>query len=129
MSSIPVNKKLYEKVKREAKKKFKSWPSVYASSWLVREYKKRGGTYKGKKTSDNGLSRWYREQWVDTCYWPKRVVRCGRYRYSPKKYPYCRPSVKVSPKTPRTVQTFSKKEREKLCRKKRKSPRRKISYK
>ena len=41
----PKNKALYARVKSEAKKKFKSWPSAYGSAWLVRTYKKRGGTY------------------------------------------------------------------------------------
>lgn len=39
---IPVNKNLYNKVKEEAKLKFKRWPSAYASGWLVKEYKRRG---------------------------------------------------------------------------------------
>lgn len=41
----PKNKKLYARVKSEAKKKFKTWPSAYGSAWLVKTYKKRGGTY------------------------------------------------------------------------------------
>lgn len=41
----PKNQRLYNQVKAEAKRKFKTWPSAYASAWLVREYKKRGGTY------------------------------------------------------------------------------------
>ena len=41
----PKNKALYSKVKSEAKRKFDVWPSAYASAWLTREYKKRGGTY------------------------------------------------------------------------------------
>tara|TARA_B100001059_G_scaffold236393_1_gene286622 strand:- start:2203 stop:2370 length:168 start_codon:yes stop_codon:yes gene_type:complete len=41
----PKNAALYARVKAEGKKKFKSWPSAYGSAWLVREYKKRGGTY------------------------------------------------------------------------------------
>jgi len=41
----PKNAALYARVKSEGKKKFKSWPSAYGSAWLVREYKKRGGTY------------------------------------------------------------------------------------
>jgi len=48
-SSIPdnvVNKALYAAVKALAKRKFKVFPSAYASAWLVREYKKRGGKYK-----------------------------------------------------------------------------------
>jgi hypothetical protein len=48
-SPKPNNPALYSRVKSEAKKKFKVFPSAYASAWLVRTYKKRGGTYKGKK--------------------------------------------------------------------------------
>jgi len=46
----PKNKKLYDKVKKEADNKF-SKPSAYRSSWIVREYKKRGGEYEGKRKS------------------------------------------------------------------------------
>ena len=42
----PANPKLYSRVKSEAKRKFKVYPSAYANAWLVRTYKKRGGTYK-----------------------------------------------------------------------------------
>ena len=44
--ATPTNKALYARVKAAAKKKFDVWPSAYASAWLTREYKKRGGTYK-----------------------------------------------------------------------------------
>jgi len=50
--NVPTNKALYSRVKSEAKRKFDVFPSAYASSWLVRTYKKRGGKYKtvkGKK--------------------------------------------------------------------------------
>jgi hypothetical protein len=46
--SIPdnvKNKALYSRVKAAAKKKFDVYPSAYANAWLVKEYKKRGGTY------------------------------------------------------------------------------------
>ena len=46
MANVPVNKALYSRVKEEAKRKFKVYPSAYANAWLVREYKKRGGTYR-----------------------------------------------------------------------------------
>ena len=39
------NPALYARVKAEAKRKFKVYPSAYANAWLVRTYKKRGGTY------------------------------------------------------------------------------------
>ena len=41
----PTNPTLYSRVKAEAKRKFKVYPSAYANAWLVREYKKRGGGY------------------------------------------------------------------------------------
>lgn len=45
----PRNKVLYNKIKNEAKKKFKVFPSRYSTIWLVSEYKKQGGTYIYKK--------------------------------------------------------------------------------
>ena len=44
--NIPINKALYSRVKSEAKKKFKVYPSAYANAWLVSTYKKRGGKYR-----------------------------------------------------------------------------------
>ena len=46
VANVPVNKALYSRVKSEAKRKFAVYPSAYANAWLVREYKKRGGTYR-----------------------------------------------------------------------------------
>ena len=43
--ATPKNKALYSKVKSEAKRKFKTWPSAYGSAWLVKTYKARGGSY------------------------------------------------------------------------------------
>ena len=45
----PTTPALYSRVKAAAKRKFDVYPSAYANAWLVREYKKRGGKYKGKK--------------------------------------------------------------------------------
>ena len=44
--STPTNPALYARVKAEAKRKFKVYPSAYANAWLVRTYKKRGGGYR-----------------------------------------------------------------------------------
>jgi len=41
----PTNQSLYNKVTAEAKQKFDVWPSAYASSWVVKTYKDRGGSY------------------------------------------------------------------------------------
>ena len=43
---VPTNPALYARVKAEAKRKFKVYPSAYANGWLVKTYKKRGGRYR-----------------------------------------------------------------------------------
>ena len=44
--SVPTKPDLYARVKAEAKRKFDRYPSAYASSWIVKTYKKRGGGYR-----------------------------------------------------------------------------------
>ena len=44
-----IDKRLFAEIKREAKKKFKVFPSSYATNWMKSEYKKRGGKYKSRK--------------------------------------------------------------------------------
>jgi hypothetical protein len=125
--NIPLNKNLYEKVKLEAKSRFKVYPSAYANGWLVKEYKRRGGTYSGKKTKDTGLSRWYNEKWINVCELP-RIVRCGRsdknipLQIWIKQYPYCRPYYKITEGTPKIVSDFSQLELKQRCKRKRKNP-------
>jgi len=127
----PKNKALYERVKKEAKRKFKVCPSAYASGWLVKEYKRRGGTYRGKKTGNEPLRRWFEEKWIDVCKLPRRVP-CGRPTTSisewKKKYPYCRPMKRVSKKTPKTVRELSKSVIKRRCKQKRKSPMKKVLH-
>ena len=119
------NKILYEKIKKIAKTKFKKWPSAYASSWLVKEYKRQGGKYTSKKSEKSGLSRWHAEEWIDVCKLPK-IVPCGRENLKrttwKKNYPYCRPSIKVTSKTPRLASQLSKTEIARRCKSKRRSP-------
>ena len=49
--SEPSNGKLYARVVQEAKDKFDVYPSAVANSWVVQEYKRRGGTYKAESKS------------------------------------------------------------------------------
>lgn len=124
--SIPLNRSLYNKVKIEAKSKFKKWPSAYASGWLVKEYKRRGGGYSGmKKTKSRGLGRWYTEEWINVCKLPK-IVPCGRSKSSWKSYPYCRPRKRINKGTPKTASELSKTEIKRRCSRKRKSPMKRI---
>lgn len=142
-SPKPTNQALYNRIKSEMKRKY-VWPSAYASANLVREYKKRGGKYSGsrnnstsrrnsrsrnnstsRRSSNQGLSRWFREKWVDAC--SPSLKPCGRRSVKSGKYPYCRPSVRVSPQTPRTIREISKDELRRRCSRKRSNPRRRVS--
>jgi DhnA family fructose-bisphosphate aldolase class Ia len=49
--STPSNPKLYATVVQAAKDKFEVYPSAVANSWVVQEYKRRGGTYKSESQS------------------------------------------------------------------------------
>jgi hypothetical protein len=117
--SKPVDKKLYDKIKKKADDKFDSKTGIYRSSWIVKEYKRLGGKYSGKRPSikSPGLRRWYKEKWVDL----NRPIKnsngkvigyksCGRtsVKRSKEKYPLCRPSKRVSFKTPKTYKQLKK---------------------
>ena len=43
---VPTNPALYARVKAQAKRKFKVYPSAYANGWLVKTYKAKGGRYR-----------------------------------------------------------------------------------
>ena len=123
--NVPVNKALYSRVKAEAKRKFKVYPSAYANAWLVREYKKRGGTYRVEKNvarSSGGLTRWFKENWVDV----KTGKPCGRSKGEKRGYPACRPKKRVSSKTPKTVGEMTASEKASFKREKTSS--KKITY-
>ena len=95
MANEPTNKALYSRVKSEAKRKFNIFPSAYASAWIVKEYKKRGGGYKGAKSGKTGVARWMKEKWTTQDGSP-----CGSAKFKGVKK--CRPTVRVSSKTPVT---------------------------
>ena len=116
--------KLYCSIKKKIRKRIDSkgqrW-GAYTSGQLVQEYKRRGGTYSGSKKKNSNLDRWYDEKWIDVCHWPKRKS-CGRKKFSANKFPYCRPSIRINSKTPKTAGELTSKQRKTLCAKKRKNP-------
>lgn len=119
-----VNKKLYESIKSKIKKSIKGrrW-GAYDSGRLVREYKAKGGKYRGSKGKTD-LGRWYREKWVDACAWPKKKA-CGRK--TKEKIAYCRPSKRVDSKTPKLVQQLTKAQIKSRCAKKKKNPMKRVT--
>lgn len=124
MPSTPVNKKLYQQVIADAKKRFKVWPSAYASGWVVRRYKELGGTYESK-SKNTTLDRWFREKWINVCELPK-IVSCGRSKASMKDYPYCRPLKRITKDTPKTAKELKPEQIKKRCEKKKKNPEKRI---
>lgn len=130
----PTNPKLYNKVKEEAKARFTAWPSAYASGWLVQEYKRRGGKYKGEGPANSDLNRWFEEKWIDVCQLPQKVP-CGRpskktsMKKWKKEYPYCRPSKRVTSRSPKPYTEFSRAELKRRCSMKRKSPMKRLTPK
>jgi len=72
---------------------------------LLQNSEFKGGGYQG------GLRRWFKEKWVDV----KTGKPCGRSgkEKSTRAYPYCRPSRKVSSKTPATSKHSEAKSRAK----------------
>jgi len=53
------------------------------------------------------LKRWFKEDWKDV----RTGKKCGRKKGEKRGVPYCRPSKRVSSKTPKTTKEMSSKEK------------------
>lgn len=83
----------YNKVKAQ----YKVFPSARASQAIAKCRKESGNVKKSDKGTS--LKRWEKEKWVDT--------RTGKPCGGGGKNEYCRPTVKVSSKTPKTKSEIS----------------------
>ena len=108
----PLDKELYEKIKKEVWSEYKV-PSAYRSAQLVKRYKEAGGTYSGKKDKDDGLPLWFASKWKN---------QRGEVGYKFKSDVY-RPTVRINSKTPTTFQELTTKEIERARREKAKDGR------
>lgn len=67
MSSLRTNEILWEKVKKKVLKGSKGGPvnkwSARKAQLAVKEYKAKGGKYKGSKSKKNSLVKWTNEKW------------------------------------------------------------------
>ena len=72
--------------------------------------------------SSGGLTRWFKENWVDV----KTGKPCGRSKGEKRGYPACRPKKRVSSKTPKTVGEMTASEKARFKREKTSS--KKITY-
>ena len=113
----PTNQKLYNLVKKNANDVFDSPTGAFRSMWIVKEYKRLGGTYttaqgsgETKKPEHSKLKQWRDEKWIDLNQ-PKKgggYEKCGHKNIQNDKYPLCRPSEKVNESTPKTYQSIDK---------------------
>ena len=83
---------------RKVKATYKVFPSARASQAIAKCRKQKGDVRKGEKGSS--LKRWEAEKWVDT--------RTGKPCGAGGSNEYCRPTKKVSSKTPKTKSELSK---------------------
>lgn len=59
-----LNPELWEKAKIEACRQAKLCAhSARKMQWATRYYKKKGGKYRGKKSSKNSLTKWSKQKW------------------------------------------------------------------
>jgi hypothetical protein len=99
--SEPTNKKLYKEAVRQAKIKFDSWPSAYASMWVQKYYQEKGGKYTTSKKQIAGTTQWRAEQWINMNDWLKgKITPCGMPEGEDKA---CRPLKRVNANTPITA--------------------------
>lgn len=137
MSPVPDNvldKQLYQSIKEDIHQKLKlkgtRW-GIYDSSELVRRYKEKGGRYDSRygKTKKQGVSRWYKQVWINICESepPQKMVPCGRKNPYSGPYPVCRPYYKISQKTPTTYNELTNDEIKKACKNKNKNPQKILS--
>lgn len=96
--SVPTNKKLWKKAHLIAEKVYDK-PSAYKSAFIVKKYKELGGKFSGTKTQE-GLSRWLKEKWMN---------QHGKTGYQHKNDIY-RPTIKVNKHTPTLLQDLTKKQ-------------------
>lgn len=102
-NDVPDNVRNAALWRRLRKKIWKENPqnSAYRSGLLVQRYKDAGGKFAGRKPQ-SGLSRWFREEWIDVGHYLRTGKRrpCGA---EDRREKYCRPWTRVDAETPVTV--------------------------
>jgi hypothetical protein len=105
--NTPTNNKLWIQAKKQADKIYDK-PSAYKSGYIVKYYKDHGGKFKENNKNKEGLTRWFKEKWVN---------QHGDVGYKHKNDIY-RPSKRISSKSPVTWKELTKKEIEIASKKK-----------
>jgi len=101
-----VNKKLYEKAKKDADKVYERH-SAYKSMYIQKRYKELGGKYKTEKKKKGKTDKWNDEKWIQVIPYLKdgKEIVCG---LDNKKNKVCRPLKRVDKDTPITIKELQK---------------------
>ena len=100
--SIPpsiIDPVLWKKARKLADKIYEK-PSAYKSGYITKKYKELGGKFKCCNKTKTGLSRWYKEKWVN---------QRGEVGYK-KSGDIYRPTKKITKKTPVTYNELTNKQ-------------------
>jgi hypothetical protein len=102
-----VNKKIYEKAKKDADKVYERH-SAYKSMYIQKRYKELGGKYKTEKKKKGKTDRWNDEKWIQVIPYLKsgKEIVCG---LDNKKNKVCRPLKRIDKDTPITIKELQKK--------------------
>ena len=120
---------LYNRIKERIKASVGRWPNAYASGLLVQEYKRAMAeqglpAYLDKKPDPKvGLARWYHERWIDI----QTGKPCGAVK-TDTFYPTCRPSRRVTAKTPVTSAELTDSQKKHMIKEKQKSKTQTVHY-
>ena len=90
---VILDKKLYAQAKKRADTIYAK-SSAYKSGYIVKLYKELGGRY-ASDAKPKLLARWFREEWKDI---------------GNKSYPVYRPAIRVTKKTPLTIDEIDPKQ-------------------
>lgn len=128
---VPSDPILYQEIKERVKSAVARWPSAYASGMLVKQYKTEMARLGKVPYIDDiesihdtsGLRRWFDERWIDI----KTGKPCGSVR-TPKYYPTCRPSIRVSKNTPVTSDELDEHDKTAMIQQKQKAKYRRVVY-
>ena len=129
MSAVPADPALYRRVQNKVRARVDRWPSAYASGQVVHEYKSIMDS-KGlepyldsKPAASTGLHRWYRERWIDIA----TGKPCGSAKTATY-YPTCRPSRRVTSKSPVTARELTPDQKKRMVRRKQRAGSRTVRY-
>ena len=125
----------YEKALKKADQTYGTKSSIYRSSYIVKTYKELGGKIKNKKSPNKGLSRWFKEEWIQVVPYleKKNKKECGGERVGKSVGKACRPLHRITKDTPITIpellRLHSKEDILHVAKQKEKNPNKRVIWK